>query len=142
MFARASAAVNIAMGGVWLLGQGWLWIMMGGVGGIHYSFKGFAYYSLFLVLMLSGPVLLILGSWLSLSKPASIAVVILTLFALIEMGFFLLPPIYESMHPAPLEYVDYKFTGALAIVFFASCAATCCLCIGFVRDKRKTKRLY
>ncbi len=141
MLTKVAATINLLLGCIWLVGMSWMWMMIGGISEIHYSMKGFFYYSLFLILFLGGPVCLIIGAWRIL-RGRSIAVsIVLNLIAFIAMAYFLVPVVYDALHPLPLEYVDIRFTVSVAVVLLLTFVSSCYLALQFLRDRREMKKV-
>jgi len=141
MLTKVAATINLLLGCIWLLGQSLMWVWLGGISGIHYSMKGFFYYSVFLILFLGGPLCLIIGGWKILRRGSTATSMALNLIALISMGYFLMPVVYDSLHPAPLEYVDNRFTVSVAVVLVLTFASSCYLALRFVQDRREMKKV-
>jgi cation transport ATPase len=141
MLTKVAATINLSLGCIWLVGQSWMWMMIGGISEIHYSMKGFFSYSLFLILFLCGPVCLIVGAWRVLKRRSTAVSMVLNLIALMAMAYFLVPVVYDSLHPAPLEYVDNRFTASVAAVVLLTFMSSCYLAMRFLQDRREMKKV-
>jgi len=141
MLTEVAALINIGIGCIWFVGQALFWVFLGGIGGIHYSMKGFAYYSAFLVLLLAGPLCLTLGSWKTYKNRSTAVSTTLNLIGFIVMAYFLVPVVYGALHPLPLEYVDMRFTVVIATVLVLTLVSTCYLSLQYLRDRKQMKKV-
>ena len=137
MLIKISAAVNLIVGSLWLIGQSWLWMVLGGPSGFSNSPRSFVLSLLFLSLFLAGPLCLIIGSTTVLIKPRSLLSLVLSVIGFLILVGALGPIVYEGFYPAPLVSVDLKFTYLIATAIALCSTATVYMVVNFIQARRK-----
>jgi hypothetical protein len=141
MLTKVAAISNMLIGMLWLLSDVWMWLALGGFSGIFNSARAFFLTVFYLLPLVAGPLCLIVGSKMALSKRPLLLSPILNGIGLATMIGMLGPALYDNIHPAPLVFIDIRLTVVLATVISFTCVANFYLIGQFLKLRRQITKV-